>query len=170
MRTEKVEVREYDPGWKEAFETIAAEIHAALDGLEEVIEHVGSTSVPGLAAKPIIDIDVVIPSVNDLEKAIELLERAGYEYEGNLGIKDREAFKYSGKEHLMTHHLYVCPKGSAELRRHIAFRDYLRSCPEAAQRYGEVKMQAAGLYPCDIEKYIEYKSGIIEEIYKKCSI
>ena len=70
----------------------------------------------------------------------------------------------------MTHHLYVCPKGSAELRRHIAFRDYLRSCPEAAQRYGEVKMQAAGLYPCDIEKYIEYKSGIIEEIYKKCSI
>ena len=134
------------------------------------IEHIGSTAVEGLPAKPIIDIDIVIESPNFLDETILRLKDAGYIHEGNLGIEGREAFKYSGKEHLRKHHLYVCPKGSAELRRHITFRDYLRNNPDSAKEYGAIKEKAAKLFPDDIDKYIEYKSGYIRELYKKCGL
>ncbi len=128
------------------------------------IEHVGSTSVVGLPAKPIIDIDAVVKS-GDVEKTIRALEHIGYIHEGNLGIEGREAFAYEGKEHLQAHHLYVCPEDSEELKRHLAFREYLRKNQVAREKYGSIKLEAAKLYPDDIEKYIEYKSPIIEEIY-----
>ena len=83
-----------------------------------------------------------------------------------MGIAGREAFDYSGKEHLRKHHLYVCPKDSEELRRHVTFRDYLRSHPEAAAKYSRVKEEAAELFPDDIDGYIEYKSPCIAEIYR----
>ena len=93
------------------------------------------------------------------------LARIGYIHEGDLGIKDREAFKYSGKIHLLNHHLYVCPKDSRELYRHITFRNFLRNSPDAAAKYGRIKEKAAELFPDDIDKYIEYKSVFINEIY-----
>ena len=117
------------------------------------VEHVGSTSVPLLVAKPIIDLDVVIDQ-NDLKEVIYLLEYHGYIYEGDLGLKDREAFRYEGKEHLRTHHLYVCPQDSKELKRHLAFRNYLRKHPNTVKEYGKIKKEAAKLYPNEIEKYI----------------
>ena len=132
--------------------------------------HVGSTSVEGLSAKPCIDIDVVIEDASALDAVILGLANIGYIHEGDLGIAGREAFKYSDKPHLMTHHLYVCAKDSAELYRHVTFRDFLRSEPEAARRYGEVKKRAAELFPNDIDKYIEYKSSCIEEIYRQCGL
>ena len=134
-----------------------------------VVEHVGSTSVPLLAAKPIIDLDVVIDQ-NDLKEVIYLLENHGYIYEGDLGLKDREAFRYEGKEHLRIHHLYVCPQDSKELKRHLAFRNYLRNHPNTVKEYGKVKKEAAKLYPNDIEKYCMYKSQIIEKIYKEIGL
>lgn len=84
---------------------------------------------------------------------------------GRIGIEGREAFAYEGKEYLQTHHLYVCPADSTELKRHLAFRDYLRSHPDAKEKYANVKLEAAKRYPDDIDKYIEYKSPVIEEIY-----
>ena len=170
MKTRKVIVLPYDEAWKTAFEAIKAEIESALGELILGIEHVGSTSVDGMSAKPCIDLDVIIKDDSMLDAVIERLAEIGYIHEGDLGIKDREAFKYTEKPHLMSHHLYVCPQNSEELRRHITFRDFLRSNAEEARKYSSVKETAAELFPNDIDKYIEYKSPCIEELYKQCGL
>ena len=154
----------YDENWANDFEAIKAEVSAALGKTALAVEHVGSTSVKGLSAKPIIDLDIVVKT-NEIQKTIDLLAKIGYIHEGNLGIAGREAFHYEGKEHLRQHHLYVCPQDSPELKRHIAFRDYLRSHPDAVREYSRIKEEAAALYPYDIDKYIKHKSPVIEQIY-----
>ena len=170
MKTKKVVVVPYDPEWKKDFIAISSEIKEALGDIAESVEHVGSTSVEGLSAKPVIDIDVVIVDASKLPAVIEALGKIGYSHEGDLGIKGREAFKYDGKEHLRKHHLYVCCRDSSELKRHVAFRDYLRSHPEAVAEYGRIKEEGALLYPFDIDKYIEHKAPFIERIYKEIGI
>ena len=130
----------------------------------------GSTSVKGLSAKPIIDIDVVIKDTSVLDAAIQALAKIGYVHEGNKGIPGREVFDYDGKEQLMNHHLYVCAEDAAELKRHVAFRDYLRSHPEAVREYSRIKMEGAKLYPHDIDAYIEHKSPLIESIYREIGV
>ena len=170
MRTARVIVAPYDVAWKSAFEEIKAEIEDAIADLIVGIEHVGSTSVRGMSAKPCIDIDVIIEDYSVFDEVVRRLNAIGYIHEGDLGIKDREAFKYSDKPHLAKHHLYVCPRYSEELRRHITFRDFLRAHPEAVEKYSRVKEEAAKLYPDNIDKYIEYKSPCIEEFYKTCGL
>ncbi len=170
MRTARVIVVPYDEAWKSDFEEIKKEIEGAVGELIIDTLHVGSTSVEGLSAKPCIDVDVVIKDYGVFDAVVRKLEAIGYIHEGNLGIKDREAFKYSDKPHLRQHHLYVCPQYSEELHRHITFRDFLRSNPEAVKKYGRVKETAAKLFPDDIDKYIEYKSPCIEELYKLCGL
>lgn len=100
----------YDESWKLAFEEIKEELESAIGDLVIGIEHVGSTSVEGLSAKPCIDIDVIIKDYSIFDAVVCKLKAIGYIHEGNLGIQDREAFKYSDKPHLRQHHLYVCPK------------------------------------------------------------
>ena len=165
MRTKRVVVVPYDEAWKNAFEEIKTEIEAEIGDLIIGIEHVGSTSVEGMSAKPCIDIDVIIKDYSVFDEIVRKLGVIGYIHEGDLGIKDREAFKYANKPHLMTHHLYVCPRDSEELHRHIAFRDFLRKNPEAVKKYSRVKETAAQLFPDSIDQYIEYKSPCIEELY-----
>jgi GrpB-like predicted nucleotidyltransferase (UPF0157 family) len=169
-RAAKVVVLPYDAAWKCAFEAIRSEIADALGALAIGIEHVGSTSVEGLSAKPCIDVDVVIRDRSDLDAVVRRLGAIGYFHEGDLGIKDREAFKYSDKPHLMKHHLYVCPQNSKELQRHLTFRDFLRSNREAAGKYSAVKETAAKLFPDDMDGYIAYKSPCIEDLYKRCGL
>ena len=170
MRTARVIVLPYDVAWKAAFEEIKTEIEDAIADFIVGIEHVGSTSVEGMSAKPCIDIDVIIKDYTVFDAVVSKLASIGYIHEGDLGIKDREAFKYTDKPHLMSHHLYVCPQNSEELRRHITFRDFLRSNADAARKYSSVKETAAELFPDDIDKYIEYKSPCIEELYKQCGL
>ena len=170
MKTSRVIVVPYDKKWKSSFEEIKKELEKAIGDLIVGIEHVGSTSVEGLSAKPCIDIDVIIRDYSIFDIVVNKLETIGYIHEGNLGIKDREAFKYSDKPHLYKHHLYVCPQQSEELHRHITFRDFLKSNPEAVKKYGSVKETAAQLFPDDIDKYIEYKSPCIEELYAMCGL
>ena len=126
MAGKHVVVCPYDEGWKQDFEDIRAELAAALAGREVSIEHVGSTSVEGLSAKPVIDIDIVIRDKDAFDGVKAALESIGYVHEGDLGIPGREAFKYSDKEHLRKHHLYVCTADAAELKRHLAFRRHPR--------------------------------------------
>lgn len=170
MITKHVVVLPYDKQWKQEFLNIKTELINALGQLAVGIEHVGSTSVQGLSAKPIIDIDVVIEDYSVLDAVTGVLEKIGYHHEGNLGIAGREVFKYNGKEHLQKHHLYVCPRDSAELYRHIAFRNYMRSHLEAVREYSRIKEEGAKLYPFDIDRYIEYKSPYIEKIYEEIGI
>ncbi|SFB39434.1 GrpB domain, predicted nucleotidyltransferase, UPF0157 family [Acetitomaculum ruminis DSM 5522] len=166
MRTKYVKVLPYDTKWKNDFIKIKNEIKGTLGSLAVSIEHVGSTAVEGLAAKPIIDIDIVVREV-DVDNVIKILEDIGYFHEGNLGIEGREAFSYEKKEHLRTHHLYLCPENSEELRRHIAFRDYLINHKEDMIKYSKIKIEAARLFPHDIDKYIEFKTPIINQIYEQ---
>lgn len=167
MAKKQVIVEKYDAVWALDFRQIEQELKEALGNLALRIEHVGSTSVKGLSAKPIIDIDIVIQDYSRFDAVVAALETIGYIHEGDLGIPGREAFKYTDKEHLRKHHLYVCPETSGELKRHLAFRDYLRSHPEAVREYSRVKEEGAALYPEDIDKYIEYKSPCIEKIYRE---
>ena len=167
MSNKRVEVLKYDETWKQSFSEIRSAVYDALGELAVRIEHVGSTSVPGLSAKPIIDIDVVIGDRSVLGDVISKLSEIGYRYEGDLGIAGRESFSYGGKACLPEHHLYVCPKDSPELKRHIAFRDYLKTHPDVVLEYSRIKKEGALLYPYDIDKYIEHKSSFIESIYKE---
>ena len=170
MQTRKVIVLPYDKAWKTAFEDIKWEIEAAIGDLIIGIEHVGSTSVEGLSAKLCIDIDVIIKDYAVFDRVVQELARIGYEHEGNLGIEDREAFRYTAKPHLLKHHLYVCSQYSQELHRHITFRDFLRNNPTAVKKYALVKETAAQLFPDDINRYMEYKSSCIAELYGLCGL
>ena len=169
MRTKRVVVEKWNPQWKYEYEKIVASLGKDIIYNSIKIEHVGSTSVEGLSAKPVIDLDIVIEK-DKFAIIKELLNKKGYEYEGDLGIEGREAFSYYGKEELMIHHLYACPKDSKKLFKHITFRNFLKNNPDLAAEYSKVKEQAAVLYPDDIDKYMEFKSEIIEKIYKKCRL
>ena len=138
----RVVVVPYNEQWKTDFEIIKQHLLTTINDIIISIEHIGSTSVEGLSAKPIIDIDIVIKDYSVFNTVVERLATLGYIHEGNLGIKDREAFDYKGNADLPKHHLYVCPEFSAELQKHIVFRDYLRNNPEDMLKYSKVKEEA----------------------------
>lgn len=170
MGTRNIIVLPYDKSWKQDFINIRNEISEALGDLALSIEHVGSTSVPGLSAKPIIDIDVVIEDYSKFDEVVVALGKIGYYHKGDGDIPQREVFDYEGKEHLRNHHLYVCPKDSPELKRHVSFRDYLRFHPEAVAEYSRIKKEGAELFTHDIDSYIEHKSPFIEKIYSEIGL
>jgi len=128
------------------------------------VEHVGSTSVAGLAAKPIIDIDIVIEDYSKLPAVIKSLEKLGYIHQGDLGIEGREAFKKIIEDNYQNHHLYVCPKDGKGYLEHTALRDYLRNNKKAREEYGKLKIKLADKFPYQVEKYLEAKSEFIEKI------
>jgi GrpB-like predicted nucleotidyltransferase (UPF0157 family) len=162
MRT--IVVVDYDPGWPEAFELVRATVWPAVGDLASSIEHVGSTAVPGLAAKPIIDVSVVVRAESEVPAAIERLATLGYVHEGTLGVEGREAFKSPGG--LPAHNLYLCPRDNPGLANHLAVRDHLRANPEAAKRYGDLKRQLAERVPQDIDGYVDGKTDFLLRILR----
>jgi GrpB-like predicted nucleotidyltransferase (UPF0157 family) len=159
---EPVVIVKYDQHWEETFRILQDEIALFLNGLIVSIEHVGSTAIRGVAAKPIIDMDVVVRSREDIPRVIEKLFTLGYRHLGDLGIAEREGFESpKGKP---SHHLYVCNFDSRELRRHLAFRDYLRSHPDDALRYSELKELLAGNFRNDRDAYTEAKKDFVAKI------
>ena len=158
-------IEDYNPRWPQLFEMLRSRIAAVLDEVSISIEHVGSTAVPGLAAKPIIDIDVLLRSSADLPVVIRKLADLGYEHRGDLGISGREAFRAkSGDVH---HHLYVCLPGSPEYERHIAFRDYLRTHVSDANAYALLKRELANRFVDDREEYNQAKSTFVQRILQR---
>ncbi len=167
MRT--IIVRDYDPLWAEDFQRLKRYLDNVLAGLDYRIEHVGSTSVPGLAAKPVIDMDILVRSAGELKKVIPALEKAGYEYRGDLGLEGREAFGVKNKKGAIpeiVHNLYACIDGIPAVRNHLILRDYLRAHPDAAAEYGALKKKLAEIYPHDIDAYVEGKTEFITSILK----
>jgi GrpB-like predicted nucleotidyltransferase (UPF0157 family) len=150
---------DYDPQWPEQFCCLRDRIWPSVRDIAIAVEHVGSTSVPDLAAKPVIDLDIVIPSRSDLPLTALRLKRLGYEHCGNLGIEDREAF--STLHHEPAHNLYVCPHDSLALRNHVALRDHLRANALDVAAYSSLKKQLAQRFPHDIDRYVEGKTGFI---------
>jgi GrpB-like predicted nucleotidyltransferase (UPF0157 family)/cytidylate kinase len=156
---------EYNPVWMEEFERLKSHLISAVGDLAVEIHHVGSTAVPGLTAKPILDIDIEIADMGVFMQIKDRLTDLGYRHEGNLGIDKREAFKYS-VTNFMAHHLYVCPSDSPELCRHIIFRDYLITHPETAAEYAALKRKLKNEFEHDREGYTEAKSEFVQEIIK----
>ncbi len=165
--TRMVEILPYDDNWKQEFEKIEDMLKSYIGDLIIGIEHVGSTSVEGLSAKPIIDVDMVIESYDVLSRIIEKLELEGYIYEGNLGIEGREAFRRKYDDGMMKYHLYVCPKDGKGYLEHIAFRDYLRNNEDAREEYSRLKKQLAIEYRYDIDNYCDKKTDFIRNILTK---
>lgn len=170
MRTSHVKVLPYMPQWAQAFKALRDDLQAALGNTILSIEHVGSTSVPGMWAKPILDVDLVLQSRIILPEIIQRLQALGYTHEGDLGIAGREAFAYTCRPQFMAHHLYACAQDCAELHRHITFRDYLRNNADAREVYSQIKREAARLFPEDIDRYIAHKSTVIAQLYHDCGL
>ncbi|WP_433655064.1 GrpB family protein [Nocardia sp. CA-128927] len=158
----RVEIAEYDPQWPITFDELAGELATALGSLALRIEHVGSTAVPGLTAKPIIDIDVVIESWDLLPDVTESLWPLGYQHVGNQGIAQREAFITPPDR--PAHHLYVCAADSGELDRHVTFRNALRNHPDTARAYAQLKKDNALRFGADRVAYTEAKSVFVEDV------
>lgn len=155
-------LEDYDPDWPQQFELLRSRIAPVLGLLAAAIEHVGSTAVPGLAAKPIIDIDVLLRSAADLPDAITSLATLGYQHRGDLGISGREAFLRPPGD--IPHHLYVCPPEGREFDRHIVFRNQLRSHLDDAKAYELLKRKLAEQYRHDREAYNQAKSEFVEAL------
>jgi GrpB-like predicted nucleotidyltransferase (UPF0157 family) len=157
--TDPIVVVDYDPAWPALFAALRAPVAAALQEIAVAIEHVGSTAVPGLAAKPIIDLDVALRAAADLPEAIERLARLGYAYEGDKGIPDRAAFAWPPQA--PRHHLCVCALDSVEYWRHLLFRDYLRAHPDTPMAYAALKRQLAEQYRGQRDAYTEAKGPFV---------
>ena len=149
---------DYDPAWPREFEALCDRAAAAAGGLAVTIEHVGSTAVPGLAAKPVIDL-VVVVKPDDVQPAVDRLVAIGYVHRGNLGVEGREAF--SSPEDEPRHHLYVSPTDSEELRAQLAFRDRLRNDGALASEYVALKRELAVRFRDDRPGYTEAKTDFV---------
>jgi GrpB-like predicted nucleotidyltransferase (UPF0157 family) len=159
-------ISEHNPAWPSWFQRVRDVITEKLGPACAAIEHVGSTAVPGMVAKPVIDLIVVIDT-GTLETVKSLLCELGYRHQGDLGISGREAFELTDRglsAELPPHHLYVCPTDSEELERQIAFRDYLRANPEWVARLSELKRSLCEQHGDDREAYVDGKSAMVREI------
>ena len=165
--TDPIIIEDYDPHWPDQFELLRSRIAPALDPLAAAIEHVGSTAVPGLAAKPIIDLDVLLRHPTDLPEAISRLAILGYQHRGDLGVHGREAFRPPSND--IPHHLYVCTQESREYIRHITFRNHLRANPEDARAYERLKRTLAQEYRHDREAYNQAKTEFVEAILRRAN-
>jgi len=167
MTSKTIKVETYSDQWPLTFLHLQARFNQHLKHLIIRIEHVGSTAVPGLAAKPVIDIDIIIKDKSRFREICRILQTLGYTHEGDRGIPGREAFAGPLQP---AHHLYVCLEDSISLKNHLLLRDYLRSHPEKAKEYGELKKQLAQKYPNDIDMYVENKTAFITGILQEAGI
>ena len=161
----RVVIQDYNPLWPQMFEMLRSRIAVVLNGVSDSIEHVDSTAVPGLAAKPVIDIDVLLRSASDLPLVIRRLTDLGYEYRGDSGVIGREAFRTKPGD--ISHHLYVCPPDSQEYRRHIAFRNHLRAHADDANTYASLKRKLALQFGTDPEGYNQAKNKFVEGVLQR---
>ncbi|MDB5026719.1 MAG: dephospho-CoA kinase/protein folding accessory protein [Candidatus Eremiobacteraeota bacterium] len=161
-RAEPVVVVPYDPAWPAAFELLRDRLAGALGELAAGVEHVGSTAVPGLDAKPIIDVDVVIRRAEHFDAAAGRLAALGYVHLGDLGVVGREAFRSDGEP--PRHHLYVCAAGAAALQAHLTLRDALRSDPNLVASYAALKRDLSERYRDDRDSYAEGKTAFITAV------
>ncbi|WP_376795922.1 GrpB family protein [Thermogemmatispora sp.] len=156
---------DYDPGWPLEYAAERQRLAEALSPWLVAIEHIGSTSVPGLAAKPIIDIMVAVGALSQAAHCIEPLHTLGYAYQPEVErfIPERRYFrKLRGEQE--THHLHLVEYDSPFWRRHLLFRDYLRSHPATAQEYARLKRELAVRFPEDVAAYTEAKTAFIRRV------
>lgn len=163
----KVEVVPHNPRWRNEFEAEAKHIAAALGENVVTIHHIGSTAIPGIYAKPIIDVLVEVKDITGVDGQSAAMQSLGYEVMGEFGISGRRYFRKNNQDGVRTHHIHVFESGSAEVVRHLAFRDYLIAHPEEAQKYSELKKKLAEEHSQNADGYIDGKDGFIKEIDRR---
>ncbi|MFD2445934.1 GrpB family protein [Bacillus sp. CGMCC 1.16607] len=162
----KVEVVSYRSEWESRFLAEKDVLLKTFTPKQVTVHHIGSTSVPSLAAKPIVDIMIESNSLEIFDQNTQKLEEMGYEARGENGIPGRRYFVKFSPEGERLIHLHAFQTENPEINRHLVFRDYLREHPTHSKRYGEIKLEAANKFPWDIDKYISYKDPIIKELEK----
>lgn len=160
MRT--VSIVEYDSGWPVLFANECALLRKAVGSVAKAIHHIGSTAVPGLAAKPVIDILMEVSSLEALDALSEKMTGIGYTPRGELGISGRRYFSRGGEDR--THHLHAFVVNDSNLARHLAFRDYLRANPTVAKEYGELKKNVAESCGNDLGRYCDGKDAYVKRM------
>ena len=164
----KVEVVPYDTQWPEIYQAEIERLVPAIGEQEVAFHHIGSTSVPGLSAKPTIDILVEVRDLQALDACNEAMEALGYAPKGENGIEGRRYFnKVAGEVHLF--HVHAFPTGHPKITSHLFFRDYLRSHPAVAGEYAELKQGLAVEYPFDAPAYTAGKAEFITEVTQKAT-
>ena len=159
-------VSEYDPAWPLKYETEKEKIEAILEHNCIALYHIGSTSVPGLAAKPIIDIMAAVRSLEQADAAAEKFSRIGYEYLGEFGIPGRRYLRKGGDER--THQIHIFQADDRKnIERHLAFRDYLRTHEEECREYAALKKELARRFPYDIDGYCDGKEEFVRAMEKQ---
>ena len=161
----KIEVVPYNPKWPEMFAEEAKQVWQALGNNCIAIHHIGSTSVPGLAAKPIIDMLPVVRDILEVDRAVGAMERLGYEAKGEYGIAFRRYFQ-KGKN-TRTHNVHIYEQGDPEIDRYVRFRDWLRSHDDDAKSYAQLKLKLAEQFPEDILQYCSGKDTFVARIDAK---
>ncbi|MBS1888497.1 MAG: GrpB family protein [Actinobacteria bacterium] len=161
-----VRIVEYDPAWPRLAAAEIARVGAALDGVAVRIEHVGSTAVPGLAAKPIVDLQVAVAEIRPAAPYAEPLEALGYLFAPDPESPDFHFFGLPAARP-RTHHLHVCLAGGADEMRHLAVRDYLRAHPEEAARYAALKRELVASRPGDRLAYVEGKAEFVAALERR---
>jgi GrpB-like predicted nucleotidyltransferase (UPF0157 family) len=154
----------YDPIWESEFKRVETYLFDLLKDNIIAIEHIGSTSVIGCSAKPILDIDLVIENQTDFDSVKMILESVGYAHRGDQGIEGREVFKRMFEDDFMAYHLYCCQKNSLELLRHLSLKTYLGEHPNVRDEYGLLKMRLAEEFPEQILDYMDGKDDFVKQM------
>src|SRR5437763_918701 len=165
----KVEVVPHNPRWRDAFEAEAKHVAAALGENVVAIHHIGSTAIPNIYAKPVIDLLVEVRDITEIDEQSSAMESLGYEVMGEYGIPARRYFRKDNREGIRTHHIHAFEAGSAEVERHLAFRDYMIAHPGEAQRYSELKRKLTEEHPQSIDGYMDGKDGFIKEMDRRAA-
>ena len=162
-----IEVVEYDPEWASQFESERVLLLDTLGKIAVGIFHIGSTSVKGLVAKPIIDILIEVSSLEALDSKAYQMESLNYLVKGENGLAGRRYFQKGGIQR--SHHIHAYKSGDLSLERHIAFRDYLRLNQAVSIEYAKVKVNAANNCDNDSNKYMQSKNRFIQH-YEKLAL
>ena len=159
----RVEVVPQNSGWIALFQAESIHISGLLEDIAIRIHHFGSTSIPTIHAKPIIDILLEVDSLSRLDQKVEAMRSLGYQDMGEFGIPGRRYYRKNNSSGIRTHHVHAFESNNPEIDRHLAFRDYMIAHPVEAQMYCELKQHLAQKYPEDIEAYMDGKDPFIKE-------
>ena len=159
----QVRVVPYDPEWPSAFDAEAKRLASALGHVVVRLHHIGSTAVPAIAAKPIIDVLMEVIDFEPLDERTPAIEALGYEALGEYGISRRRYFRRDDATGRRTHQVHAFRAGDTEVERHLAFRDYMLAHPAAARAYGELKQRLAQEHPEDNGAYMDGKDAFVKE-------